>query len=105
MAKKAGIRYSSPPDGTELIPLVVSGSPPAPSKVRLLFGHQVTKANAKHHGASTQFYSAPAALQARLKAETLLLNPVGEKSALFDTARLHKLRSSPIGGMLLVFTH
>jgi hypothetical protein len=105
VAKKAGIRYADPPDGTELIPLVVSGSPPAPSKVRLLFGHQVTKANAKHHGASTQFYSAPAALQARLKAETLLLNPVGEKSASFDTARLHKLRSSPIGGMLLVVSH
>ena len=47
LAKKAGIRYADPPDGSELFPLVVSGSPPAPSKVKTSFGHQVTKANAK----------------------------------------------------------
>jgi hypothetical protein len=105
VAEKAGVRYSDPPDGAKLIPLVVSGSPPAPSKAKILFGHQVTKANAKHHGASTQFYSAPAVLQARLKAETILLNPPGEKSNSFDAARLHKLRSYPIGGMLLVVSH
>ena len=28
LAKNAGIRYADPPDGSELIPLVVSGSPP-----------------------------------------------------------------------------
>ena len=28
LAEKAGIRYADPPDGSELIPLVVSGSPP-----------------------------------------------------------------------------
>jgi hypothetical protein len=52
LAKKAGIRYAEPPNDTKLIPLVVSGSPPAPSKAKLTFGHQVTKANAKLHHAS-----------------------------------------------------
>jgi hypothetical protein len=79
VAEKAGVRYSDPPDGTELIPLVVSGSPPAPSKAKLLLGHQVTKANAKHLGASTQFYNAPAALKAKLKDEILDLKPPVER--------------------------
>jgi hypothetical protein len=42
LAKKPGICYAEPPDDTKLIPLVVSGSPPAPSKAKLTFGHQVT---------------------------------------------------------------
>ncbi len=105
MAKKAGIRYSSPPDGTELIPLVVSGSPPAPSKVKSMFGHQVTKANAKHHGDSTQYYSSAADLQSRLKVETLSLNSPGIATIEFDIARLHRLRSIEIGGLFLMASH
>ena len=53
MAKKAGIRYADRLDGTKLIPLVVSGSPPVLPKERLFLGHQVTKFNARHHGALT----------------------------------------------------
>jgi hypothetical protein len=105
LAKKAGIRYADPLDGTELIPLVVSGSPPAPPKVKLSFGHQVTKANAKYHGTSTQFYSSLADFQTQLKAETTDWNPPGVVSVEFDIARLHRLRSSPIGGLLLVVSH
>ena len=86
MAKKAGIRYAEPPDDSDLMPLVVSGSPPAPSKAKLLFGHQVSKANAKHHGASTQFYSATADLQIQLKAETTECNQPGVESVEFDLA-------------------
>ena len=105
VAKKAGIRFVDSPDGTELIPLVVSGSPPAPSKAKLSFGHQVTKANARHHGAATPFYSAAVDLQSQLKAETTDWNPPGEETVDFDIARLHLLRSNPIGGLLLVVQH
>jgi hypothetical protein len=86
-------------------PLVVSGSPPAPPKVKLLFGHQVTKANAKHQGASTQCYSNTADLQTQLKAETADWNPPGDESVEFAIACLHRLRSSPIGGLLMIASH
>jgi hypothetical protein len=90
----------------ELIPLVVSGSPPAPPKVKLLFGHQVTEADAKHHGASTQCCSNNAAdLQTQLKAETADWNPPGDESVEFAIARLHRLCSSPIGGLLMTASH
>jgi hypothetical protein len=99
VAKSAGIRYADPT--AELIPLVVSGSPPAPPKAKLImFGHQVTKANAKHHGASTQFFSAPAVLLAQLKLEIL-----DWKSVEFDTQHLNMLRSVPVGGALALIQH
>lgn len=59
VAKQAGVRYADSPAGAELVPLVVSGSPLALAKVKLSFGHQVTKASAQNHGSSNQFYSAP----------------------------------------------
>jgi hypothetical protein len=105
VVKKAGIRYADPPDDSDLMPLVVSGSPPAPPKAKLLFGHQVTKANARHQGASTQFYSNTVDLQIKLKAETMEWNQPGVESVEFNIARLHQLRASPIGGLLLMVTH
>jgi hypothetical protein len=95
LLNSAGIRYVDPT--AELIPLVVSGTPPGPPKAKLQFGHQVTKANAKHHGASTQFFSTPADLLAQLKLETSDWNPLAVKSVEFDTQRLNLLRLVPVG--------
>jgi hypothetical protein len=60
---------------TELIPLVVLGSPPAISKVKLQYGHYVSPGIAKHHGPTTPFYSPLAELQTKLSSETADLNP------------------------------
>ena len=70
-----------------------------------MFGHQVSKAYAKHHGASTQFYSTNADLQNQLRDETAEWNPPEETSVEFDLVRLHPLRSSLIGGLLLMVSH
>jgi hypothetical protein len=59
--KVAGIHFVTTDNGedTELIPLVVSGNPPATSKVKLQYGHHVTKAIAKYHDPATSFYMPP----------------------------------------------
>ena len=105
MAKAAGIRYSDEDEVDELLPLVVSGTPPGPSKVKLQFGHQVTKSISKHHGASSPFFSPTTVLNSALKSELAAWNPVPVATADFDISRLHLLRSSPIGGLLLVLHH
>jgi hypothetical protein len=100
-AKQAGVRHADPVDGTGLIPFVASESPPALSKVKTWFGHQVTKANAKHHGASTQFYLTLADDLLWLKAETTDWNPPAEANSAFPVSRMHKLCFCPIGGVLM----
>ena len=65
----------------------------------------MTKANAKHHGASTPFYSSPADNLTRLKAETVDWNPPAEATSAFHVSRINQLRSCPIGGLLVVVQH
>ena len=105
LAKNAGIRYADPPDGSELIPFVVSGSSLARSKVKTSFGHQVTKANVKHHSASTPFYSSLAENLTQLKAETVDWNPPLEATSAFHVSHINQLCSCPIGGLLVVVHH
>jgi hypothetical protein len=56
MAEEAGFSFGDAE--TMLIPLVVSGRPPAVSKAKLQCGHHVSKAVSKHHGASPSFFAA-----------------------------------------------
>ena len=69
------------------------------------FGHKVTKANVKHHSASTQFYSAPANHLIRLNAEVTNCNPPAKVIHGVLVSRIHKLRSCPFGGLLVVVKH
>jgi hypothetical protein len=104
VAKLAGISFDNE-DGTELLPLVVSGSLPAPSKVKLQFGHQVTKADTKHQGDVSPFYSTPSILQTQLTSEVNNWNPQAVDTLEFRIARLHRLRLSQIGGILIIMSH
>jgi hypothetical protein len=104
VAKLAGISFDNK-DGAELLSLVVSGSPPAPSKVKLQFGHHITKANAKHQGAVSPFYSTPSILQTQLTSEVNEWNPQAVGTLEFRIARLHCLRLSQAGGILMVMSH
>jgi hypothetical protein len=97
--------YADPPDDSSRIPLLVSESPPALSNVKTMFGHPVSKANAKHLGASTQFYSTNADLQIQLKAALYNLNPAAEETGAYSTARMHQLCSNPVGGILLMLKY
>jgi hypothetical protein len=104
MAKSAGFSFGSAE--TELIPLVVSGRPPAPSKAKAQFSHHVTRSISKHHGASSLFFfQSSADLSNKLTAEATLWNPVAEASIEFNLDRIRLLRSSPIGGLLLILRH
>jgi hypothetical protein len=106
VAKKAGVQIAPTSEDSDIVPLVVSGSPPAPAKVRTVCGHSVSKTAAKKHlGASTVFYAPPAALQAKLKAELLELNPPAETTRECPLARLTTLRTRPVGGILLAVKH
>jgi hypothetical protein len=106
MAEKVGIHHVLPLDDPDIIPLVVYESPPALTKVRTACSHLASKADVKHLGASTQFYAPPAALsKARLKAETLDLNPPVETTGECSLARLDKLRKNHVGGILLAVKH
>jgi hypothetical protein len=91
MAEKAGVHQADPSDGSNIVPLVVSESPPALSKARMMFGHPVSKANVKHLGPSTQFFSLAADLQIQLKAALDELNPAAEETREQSMARLHQL--------------
>jgi hypothetical protein len=102
VAEKAGIQFAPPSDDSDIVPLVVSGSPPAPAKARTVCGHSVSKTAAKHLGASTIFYAPPAAIQAKLKTEILDLNPPAEATSEYSMARLDKLRKSHVGGVIFV---
>ena len=105
MAKSAGFSFGSDVP-LELIPLVVSGRPPAPSKGKLQFGHHVTRSISKHHGAHPLFYCAKAdLLNAQLEKETIAWNPAALATPEFPLDRLDLLRSKPIGGILAVFSH
>jgi hypothetical protein len=79
MADKAGVHHADPPVAPDIVPFVVTESPPALAKVQTIWDQSVSKANAKHLGASTQFYNAPAALKAKLKDEILDLKPPVER--------------------------
>jgi hypothetical protein len=94
VAKLTGISFDDE-DGTKLLSLVVSESPPAPSKVKLQFGHQVT--NTKHQGGMCPFYSTPSILQTQLTSEVNDWNPQAVDTLEFHIVRLHRLRSSQIG--------
>jgi hypothetical protein len=107
MAKKAGVAFREG-DGKvdELLPLVVLGVPAtAAKKVKMQFGHQVPKQVAKHHGASSPFYSTPAVLHSALKDTLEQWNPPAVATPAFDLDRLHQLRSTPVGFLLSVVTH
>jgi hypothetical protein len=65
----------------------------------------VTKANAKHQGDVSPFYSTPSILQAQLTSETNDWNPQAVDTLEFRIARLHRLRSSQIGGILMIMSH
>jgi hypothetical protein len=96
--------FGKEPDG--MIPLVASGRPPATSKAKLQFGHHVTPAIAKHHGASSLCYSAdPSHLLSQLRSEALEWNPAAVNTFEFQIDRLHALRSESVGGCLGVFQH
>ena len=73
--------------------------------MRTIWGHSVSKANARHLGASTQFYTAPVLLKAKLKAEILDLNPPVVTTREYSLACLDKLWKSHVGGILLVLKH
>ena len=104
MAEKAGFSFGD--SEAVLIPLVVSGRPPAPSKAKLQYGHHVTQAIAKHHGASSPFFFTDQSLFfSQLKAETLTWNPAASDTFKFQLDRLHSLRSEPAGGVLAIFKH
>jgi hypothetical protein len=105
MAKTAG--FSLGDMATGLIPLVFSGRPTAPSKVKLQFGHHVTKTISNHHRASSSlFYSQSSVdFNSTLKTETGLWNPPAEASLKFSFERLRRLQSSPVGGLLLILIH
>jgi hypothetical protein len=96
VTKLAGIAFQD--DSDKLLPLVVSGSPLTASKVKLQFGHQVTKGMAKHHGASSPFLTTNVTLHAILTSEIDQWNPAAEASIEFALSRLHRLRSSPVEG-------
>jgi hypothetical protein len=72
MADKAGVHHADPPVAPDIVPFVVTESPPALAKVQTIWDQSVSKA-------STQFYNAPAALKAKLKDEILDLNPPVER--------------------------
>jgi hypothetical protein len=105
MAEKAGFSFGDA--AKALIPLVVPGRPPATSKAKLQFGHHVTPAIAKHHGASSLCYSAdPSHLSSQLRSEALEWNPAAVNSTCeFQIDRLHALRSESVGDCLGVFQH
>jgi hypothetical protein len=105
VAKKAGIQFAPTSDDSDIVPLVVSGSPPAPAKVKTVCSHSVSKTAAKHLGALTIFYAPPAALQAKLKAELLDLNPPAETTSEYPLARLNAVCPRHVGGILLVVKH
>jgi hypothetical protein len=91
---------------TGLIPIVVSGHAAAPSKIKLQFGHHVTKTISKHHGASSLFYSQSSVdFNLQFKIETNLWNPSAVASLEFSFDQLLCLQSSPVGGLLLILTH
>ena len=109
--EQAGINYASVPGEIELLPLVVSGTPPGTTKVKLQFSHQVTKAVAKHHGATSSHFSTAPILSTRLGTEAAAWNTVPTTLLSVDEqleqslSRLHLLRSQPIGGLLGLITH
>ena len=65
----------------------------------------MTKASAKHLGASTQLFNAPAALKAKLKDEILNLNPPVVPIDEHSLKRLDQLRKHHVGGVLMVVKH
>jgi hypothetical protein len=103
VTKLAGIAFQD--DSDKLLHLVVSSSPPTASKEKLQLGHQVTKGMAKYHGASSPFLTTTVALHAVLTSEINQWNPAVEASVEFALSRLYCLRSSPVGGLLLVLKH
>jgi hypothetical protein len=70
--------------------------------VQTVYGHSVSKTAAKNLGSLTIFYAAPAALQAKLKAEMLDLCPPAAATSECSLAHLDKLCKSLVGGVLLV---
>jgi hypothetical protein len=107
MSKKAGILFCEG-DGKddELLPLVVaSGVLETAAKVKMQFGHQVPKQVAEHHGASSPFHSTPAVLHSALTDKLTNWNPPAVATPAFALARLHQLRSVPVGYPLSVVSH
>jgi hypothetical protein len=59
----------------------------------------------KHQGAVSPFYSTPSVLQAQLNSEMNDWSPQAVGTLEFRISRLHHLRSSQIGGILMVMSH
>jgi hypothetical protein len=71
----------------------------------LCFTCSITKTAVRHLGALTLFHAPPADIQAKLKVETLDLNPPAEATRERSLARLDKLCKSKVGGVLLAVKH
>jgi hypothetical protein len=109
--KLAGVAFADVAGETELTPLVVSGTPPGTAKAKLQFGHTVTKAVAKHHGATSSFCLPAGIHLAQLTSEAAAWNlvpttiPSVAEALELSITRLQLLRSHPIGGLLAVVAH